>query len=116
MFEWVHHWILCRSRGACHGKGNKATFQWEYGLSTGRRLPETTRAERRIFCVDAEWAGHPLGVLLRTFDQGRSLCPSAAVTGDSEKPAAGRQATLGVNKGRGCLRGATERCAHRADA
>jgi hypothetical protein len=41
----------------------------------------------RVFSLTPNRTRHPLGVSLRTFDKGRSLCPPATqtVTGDSEK-------------------------------
>jgi hypothetical protein len=57
------HWIVYLSRRACHGKGTKTTAK-----------PMQNR-----FSLTPESARHPLGVLLRTFDQRRSLC-----SGDSD--------------------------------
>jgi hypothetical protein len=55
--------------------------------------PQLSAGATRLHCGTPHFsftpnrARHPLGVLLRTFDQSRSLCPRATqtVTGDSEK-------------------------------
>jgi hypothetical protein len=60
----------------------------DHGRSyAGTLMPQPRRHVRhsKRFLLTPNRARHPLGVSLRTFDQRRSLCPGAAVTGDSEK-------------------------------
>jgi hypothetical protein len=51
----------------CHGKGAKATFQSECGLSTGRRLPETICAAQRIFILTQSRIARAICTSLRDF-------------------------------------------------
>src|SRR5262245_50089357 len=60
-------------------KGPKQRFNGNAGYLLVGRLPETACAAHRIFSLTPNRARHPLGVLLRTFDQRRSPTP-----GDSD--------------------------------